>query len=80
MKKLFASIALVAALAGALLACGSLAALQKFLIIDKAQPSRESVEWIGWSHVGLAMLGVIAVAVVLSVIPTLIATRKYLRV
>jgi len=26
------------------------------------------------------MLGVIAVAVVLSVIPTLIATRKYLRV
>ena len=71
---------LVAALAGALLACGSLAALQKFLIIDKAQPSRESVEWIGWSHVGLAMLGVIAVAVVLSVIPTLIATRKYLRV
>ena len=71
---------LVAALAGALLACGSLAALEKFLIIDKAQPSRESVEWIGWSHVGLAMLGVIAVAVVLSVIPTLIATRKYLRV
>ena len=71
---------LVAALAGALLACGSLAALQKFLTIDKAQPSRESVEWIGWSHVGLAMLGVIAVAVVLSVIPTLIATRKYLRV
>ncbi len=71
---------LVAALAGALLACGSLAALQKLLIIDKAQPSRESVEWIGWSHVGLAMLGVIAVAVVLSVIPTLIATRKYLRV
>jgi cell division transport system permease protein len=71
---------LVAALAGALLACGSLAALEKFLIIDKAQPSRESVEWIGWSHVSLAMLGVIAVAVVLSVIPTLIATRKYLRV
>lgn len=71
---------LVAALIGALLACGSLAALQKFLIIDKAQPSRKSVEWIGWSHVGLAMLGVIAVGIVLSVVPTLIATRKYLRV
>jgi cell division transport system permease protein len=71
---------LVAALTGAFLACLSLAALQKFLIIDKAQPSLKSVEWIGWSHVGLAMLGVIAVGVVLSIVPTLIATRKYLRV
>ena len=71
---------LVAALIGALLACGSLAALQKFLIIDKAQPSLKSVEWIGWSHVGLAMLGVVVVGVVLSVVPTVIATRKYLRV
>lgn len=71
---------LVAALGGALLACLSLAALYKFLIVDKAQPSLKSVEWIGWSHVGLAMLGVIAVGVVLSIVPTLIATRKYLRV
>ena len=71
---------LVAALGGALFACASLAALQKFLIIDKAQPSLKSVEWIGWSHVGVAMLGVIAVGVVLSIVPTLIATRKYLRV
>ncbi|MBK8445982.1 MAG: ABC transporter permease [Micropruina sp.] len=71
---------LVAALIGALLACASLAALQKFLIIDRAQPSLKSVEWIGWPQVGLAMLGVIAVGVVLSVVPTLIATRKYLRV
>ena len=71
---------LVAALVGSILACGSLAALQKFLIIDKAQPSLKSVEWIGWPHVGLAMLGVIAVGVVLSIVPTVIATRKYLRV
>lgn len=71
---------LVAALAGAFLACASLAALQKFLIIDKAQPSREGMDWIGWPHVGVAMLGVVAVGVVLSIVPTLIATRKYLRV
>jgi len=71
---------LVAALSGALLACLSLAALQKFLIVDKAQPSLKSVEWIGWTQVGLAMLGVIAVGLVLSIVPTLIATRKYLRV
>jgi cell division transport system permease protein len=71
---------LVAALGGAILACGSLAAVQKFLIIDKAKPSLQSVEWIGWPQVGLAMLGVVAVGVVLSVVPTVIATRKYLRV
>lgn len=71
---------LVAALIGAILACGSLAAVQKLLIIDKAQPSLQSVEWIGWPHVWLAMLGVVAVGVVLSVVPTVIATRKYLRV
>lgn len=71
---------LAAALIGAILACGSLAAVQKFLIIDRAQPSLKSVEWIGWPHVGLAMLGVVAVGVVLSIVPTVIATRKYLRV
>lgn len=71
---------LVAALVGAALACGSLAAIEKFLIIDRAQPSLKSIEWIGWSHVGLAMLGVVAVGVVLSIVPTVIATRKYLRV
>ncbi len=71
---------LVAALVGAILACGALAAVQQFLIIDRAQPSLKSVEWIGWGHVGLAMLGVVAVGVVLSIVPTVIATRKYLRV
>jgi len=71
---------LVAALTGAFLACISLAAVQKYLIIDKAQPSLKSVEWIGWSQVGLAMLGIVAVGVVLAIVPTLIATRKYLRV
>ena len=70
----------VSALVGAILACGSLAAVQKFLIIDKAQPSLKSIEWIGWPEVGLAMLGVVAVGVVLSIVPTVIATRKYLRV
>lgn len=71
---------LVAALAGAILACGSLAAVQKFLILDRAQPSLKSVEWIGWTHVGLAMLGIVVVGVVLSIVPTVVATRKYLRV
>ncbi|MFZ1410559.1 MAG: permease-like cell division protein FtsX [Micropruina sp.] len=71
---------LVAALGGALLACGSLGSLQQFLIIDKAQAAIKTIQWIDWTHVGMTMLGVVLVGVVLSIIPTLIATRKYLRV
>ena len=71
---------LVAALVGAALACGTLAALERFVIIEKAKPAIETIQWIGWEHVGLAMVGLVVVAVVLSIIPTLIATRRYLRV
>ena len=71
---------LAAALAGAVLACGTLAALEQFVIIGKAQPAIQTVRWIGWDNIGLTVLAVVAVAVVLSTIPTLIATRRYLRV
>ncbi|SMO52584.1 permease-like cell division protein FtsX [Propioniciclava tarda] len=71
---------LVAALAGAVLACLTLAGLEQFVIIGKAQPAIQTVRWIGWDNIGLTVLAVVAVAVVLSTIPTLIATRRYLRV
>ena len=71
---------LIAALIGALLASASLAAIEEFVIRRKAKPAIQTVEWIDWSHVGLTLLGVVIVGVVLSIIPTLIATRKYLRV
>lgn len=72
--------ALVSALIGAGLACLTLAAAVKFLIIDKAQVSLKASPWIGWPHAGLAMAGVAVVGILLSIIPTLIATRKYLQV
>ena len=72
--------ALIAALAGAVLAVGTLAALQHFVIIGKAQPAIQTVRWIGWQNIGITAIAVVAVAVVLSTIPTLIATRRYLRV
>lgn len=71
---------LVAALTGAALACGTLAVLQQSVIVGKAQPAIQSIRWIGWENVGIAMVGLVAVAVVLSIIPTLIATRRHLRV
>jgi len=71
---------LLAALAGAVLACATLAALQQFVIVEKAKPAIQTVAWIGWGEVGIAMAGVVGGAVALSMIPTLIATRRYLRV
>lgn len=71
---------LLAAIGGALLACGTLAALEQFVIIDKARPQITTVRWLEWTHVGWTCLIITGVAVVLSIIPTLIATRRYLRV
>lgn len=71
---------LIAAVGGALLACLTLAAVQQFVIIGKAEAEIQTIRWIEWSHVGWAMTSLAVVAVVLSIIPTLIATRRFLRV
>lgn len=71
---------LVAGVVGAALACGTLAAGMYFIIVKNAQVSIKALRWIDWSHAGLAMAGVALVGIALSIIPTLFATRKYLRV
>lgn len=71
---------LVAAVVGVVLACASLAAGEYFIIQQKAQLSIKALPWIGWSHASLAMAGVAVVGIALSIIPTLVATRRYLRV
>jgi cell division transport system permease protein len=71
---------LIAAVGGALLACLTLAAVEQFVIIGKAQVEIQTIRWIEWPHVGVAMASLAVVAVVLSIIPTLIATRRFLRV
>lgn len=72
--------ALIAGVIGGALACVTLASTVYFLIIGKAEVSIQALPWIGWSHTVWAMGGVAIVAVVLSIIPTLIATRRYLNV
>jgi len=71
---------LVEAIIGAALAAGSMAFAVYFLIIQRAQVSIQSLAWIGWHETRLAILGVAVIAVALAVIPTFIATRRYLRV
>ncbi|MDR1449330.1 MAG: permease-like cell division protein FtsX [Propionibacteriaceae bacterium] len=71
---------LVAAIAGALLAGVSLAAGVWLIIIRNAQASLKGLRWIGWPETGLTIAVVFAVAIVLSVLPTLVSARRYLRV
>ncbi|MEA5052917.1 MAG: permease-like cell division protein FtsX [Propionicimonas sp.] len=71
---------LIAALVGSLLACASLAAVEQFVIIGKAKAEIKGIEWIRWEHVGITMGSLVLLGVVLSIIPTLIATRRFLRV
>ncbi len=71
---------LIAAVGGAVLACLTLAGVQQFVIIGKAQAEIQTIRWIEWPNVGTAMASIAVVAVVLSIIPTLIATRRFLRV
>jgi cell division transport system permease protein len=70
----------IAALIGAAFACGTLASGVYFIIIRKAQVSIQSLAWIGWHQTILAMVAVGVVGILLAVVPTLVTTRKYLRV
>jgi cell division transport system permease protein len=72
--------AIFSALVGVLLASVTLASGVYFVIKRKAQVSIQSLAWIGWDQAWLSMAGVAAVGLLLSIIPTLITTRKYLRV
>jgi len=71
---------LVAAIGGAALAALTLVVIEKSVILDRAAPSITSVGWVGWTHVLSTITWLAIVAVALSVIPTLIATRRFLRV
>lgn len=70
---------LIAGLLGILLACGALAGMV-LAVQNNPEVSLQAAAWIGWPQGLLAMLGVAVVGIVLSIVPTLVATRRYLRV
>lgn len=72
--------ALFSAVIGVILACATLASGVYFVIKKKAEVSIQSLPWIGWHQALIAMAGVAILGLLLSIIPTLITTRKYLRV
>lgn len=71
---------LIAGVVGALIASGALAATYIVVIEQNARTSIQALSWIEWPQVFSAMIAIGAVGVALAIIPTLLATRKYLRI
>ncbi|MFA6300435.1 MAG: permease-like cell division protein FtsX [Nocardioides sp.] len=72
--------ALVTALLGVAMAAGALAAFLKFGIIDRASQGLTFMPWIGWPEYAVTMVVVGALGPVLTLLPTLLLTRKYIKV
>ncbi len=71
---------LVAALIGIGLAAGTLMAFMYFVIYDRLRPASNIVEWVDWADSYTAVAGIAILGVLLTLVPTLVMTRKYLKV
>lgn len=72
--------ALVTALLGVAMAAGALAAFVKFGIIDRASQGLTFMPWIGWPEYTVTLVVVAVLGPVLTLLPTLLLTRKYIKV
>ena len=72
--------ALVTAFLGVLLATGALAAFMYFGIEQRGQDKLKFIPWIGTEQYGVAVVVVAVLGPLLTVLPTLVLTRKYLKV
>ena len=72
--------ALVAAVLGIVLAGGAIFAFLNLVVYRLLRPNSNLVAWVGYSDGILAVLAMTVVGLVLTLVPTLLLTRKYLRV
>lgn len=71
---------LIAGVIGVLVAAGIVVLGYFFVVVRGGKVSIPALAWIDPGHVGSAILAMAVVGVVLAIVPTLLATRKYLRV
>ena len=71
---------LISALIGAVLASGTVIFGVWFIIMRNAQQTLEAFRWVGWPETWFSVLAIVVVAIVLSIIPTMVSARRYLRV
>ncbi|WP_036553854.1 permease-like cell division protein FtsX [Nocardioides insulae] len=72
--------ALVTAVLGVLLAIGALAVFLEFEVIGRLSDRVDFLPWVDWSDFGSVVLIVAVVGPIITVLPTLLLTRKYLKV
>ncbi len=72
--------ALVTALISVAMAAGALALFMQFAIIERLSDTLKFIPWIRWSEYGSAMVAVAILGPVLTLLPTLVLTRKYIKV
>ncbi|HSJ19626.1 MAG TPA: permease-like cell division protein FtsX [Nocardioidaceae bacterium] len=72
--------ALVAALIGVLLAGGAIVAFTYFVIYQMLRPTSNIVAWIDWADSLWAIGWIALIGLMLTLVPTLAMTRKYLKV
>jgi cell division transport system permease protein len=70
---------LIAALIGAALACGAIVAT-RLAAVPWLRQHVTAWPWVGWHEARFAMLVIVAIAILLATVPTLLMTRKYLKV
>ena len=71
---------LVAAVVGISLSALAVLSFMQFVIYGKLRPSSNIVEWVDWRDSLIAVGGIAALGVLLTLVPTLVMTRKYLKV
>jgi cell division transport system permease protein len=72
--------ALVIALIGVALAAGALGAFMYYGIFERAGDQLKFMPWIGMPEYSVAVLAIAALGPILTVLPTMVLTRKYLKV
>jgi cell division transport system permease protein len=71
---------LAAAVIALALTGGTVAAVMQFGIRDKLRHNFQVTEWVGWHDLVIAYAEIAVLGVVITAIPTLVMTRKYLKV
>jgi cell division transport system permease protein len=72
--------ALFAALVGVLLAAGAIGLFLYVVVYRLLRPNSNLVAWIDWGDGALAIAAITVVGLALTLVPTLLLTRKYLKV
>ncbi len=72
--------AVVTAVLGVLLAAGALVAFEKFAILNRVKGDLSFIPWVDWSEVQYAIVAIAILGPLLTLLPTLVLTRKYLKV